>query len=172
MYDKLFQLLNKFFKTHTLFQYGFNISPMYRRSTGKIFHITEDLHNVKVKIPLSYKNSNYVGSLFGGSMLSATDPICMIQLMFILGKSYVVWDKATCIRFKRPARETAYVNFDFTPQEIEQIKQDVAQQNAIDIVKYLKITNKNGSVVFAEVKKTIYIADKSYYKHKRQQKKK
>jgi acyl-CoA hydrolase len=66
---------------------------------------------VKVRIKLSYKNSNYVGSICGGSLLSATDPIFMIQLMNILGNKYVVWDKAAAIKFKRPAKEMCYVDF-------------------------------------------------------------
>tara|TARA_B110000240_G_C13483785_1_gene446463 strand:+ start:476 stop:664 length:189 start_codon:yes stop_codon:yes gene_type:complete len=60
---------------------------------------------VKVRIKLSYKNSNYVGSIFGGSLLSATDPILMVQLINILGNKHVVWDKAAAIKFKRLAKE-------------------------------------------------------------------
>ena len=87
---------------------------MYRRSTGKIIEVSNDLHRVKIKLPLSYKNKNYVGAIFGGSMLSATDPIYMIQLMQILDDSYVVWDKAASIKYKRPAKETLYGEFNFS----------------------------------------------------------
>ena len=76
--------------TSAIFKHGFNISPMYRRTTARIIYISEDLKEVKIKIPLSYKNKNYVGAIFGGSMFSATDPIYMIQLMQILGEDYVV----------------------------------------------------------------------------------
>jgi len=103
MYETLFTFLNRYFKKATLFKVGFNLSPMYKRSCGKISFASEDLHVVKIKIPLSYKNKNYVGSIFGGSLFAATDPIYMIQLMQILGKDYVVWDKKTDIKFKRPA---------------------------------------------------------------------
>jgi hypothetical protein len=33
-------------------------------------------------------------------------------------------------------------------------------------VKHIKLTNKDKSIVFADVSKTIYIADKNYYKEK------
>ncbi len=98
------KILSKFFKQHTIFKYGFNISPMYRRSTGRIIEVSEDLLKARVKIPISYKNKNYVGSIFGGSLFSATDPVFMIQLMNILGNDYVVWDKSAEIKFKRPAK--------------------------------------------------------------------
>ncbi|WP_243754678.1 DUF4442 domain-containing protein [Flavobacterium jejuense] len=147
----------------------FNISPMYRRSCGRITFVSDDLHVVKVKIPLSYRNKNYVGSMFGGSLFSATDPIYMIQLMQILGKEYVVWDKSTKIRFKRPAYNNAHVTFEFNKGEITEIIEKVKQEKEVDWVKNLKITNGK-EVVFTELNKTIYISTKEYYKEKRAKK--
>ncbi|CAM1361905.1 conserved protein of unknown function [Tenacibaculum soleae] len=170
MYAAISKILSSFLKQSTIFKYGFNVSPMYRRSTGKIIEVSEDLFNVKVKIPISYKNKNYVGSVFGGSLFSATDPIFMIQLMNILGNDYVVWDKSANIKFKRPARETSYVDFVFTVNEIQQIKERVKKEQEIDLQKKINITNKEASVIYAEVSKTIYIANKSYYKNKRNKK--
>lgn len=170
MYAKLYDILNKLFKKSTLFKHGFNISPMYRRSTGRIHRVSDDLLKVEVKIRKSYKNKNYVGTIFGGSLFSATDPIFMIQLMHILGKDYVVWDKAASIRFKRPANTNAYIDFIFSEDEIADIKQRVANENEIDLLKDITITNKDKSIVFAEVSKTIYIAEKNYYKNKRKKK--
>lgn len=167
MYAKIQKVLEKFMSKSSIYKYGFNLSPMYRRSTGKIINVSDDLLSVKIRIKLSYKNSNYVGSIFGGSLFSATDPIFMIQLLNILDSNYVVWDKAATIKFKRPARETCFVDFIFTLDEIEQIKKVVAEKKEIDFVKNIVITNKDTTVVFAEVSKTIYIADKTYYKEKR-----
>ncbi|MBF02535.1 MAG: DUF4442 domain-containing protein [Flavobacterium sp.] len=170
MYDALFQFLNRFFKKATLFKILFNLSPMYRRSCGKILTVSEDLHQVKVVIRLSYKNKNYVGSMFGGSLFAATDPIYMIQLMQILGKEYVVWDKATEIKFKRPVYKKAYVTFQFTPDEIQYIMERVAQEKEMDLIKLLNITDADGKV-YTEIAKTIYISSKVYYKEKRAKKK-
>ncbi|VXB54799.1 conserved hypothetical protein [Flavobacterium sp. 9AF] len=166
MYDSIFQFLNRFFKKATLFKTMFNVSPMYRRSCGRITHVSDDLHIVKIKIKLSYKNKNYVGSMFGGSLFAATDPIYMIQLMQILGKDYVVWDKTTEIKFKRPAYQNAFATFNFTSDEIHQIKKDVKKENEINCVKQLHITDKKGKI-FTEVNKTIYISSKAYYKEKK-----
>lgn len=167
MYATITKVLNKFFKQNIIFKYGFNISPMYKRSTGKLIEVSEDLLHVKVKIPISYKNKNYVGSIFGGSLFSATDPVLMIQLMQILGNDFVVWDKNSNIQFKRPAKENVFANFDLTQDEIQSIKKRVLEEKEIDLVKEISITNKDKSTVFATVSKTIYIADKSYYKNKR-----
>ncbi len=167
MYAKGFQLLNRFFKKHVIFKYGFNYMPMYRRTTGRIHFITEDLYTVQVKIPLSYRNRNYAGSIFGGSLFSATDPIFMVQLINILGTDYIVWDKTAKIKYKRPARQSVFATFRFSQEEIDQIKRDVKENGEIDLIKNLTITDKTGSQVFCELEKTIYVADKTYYKNKR-----
>jgi acyl-coenzyme A thioesterase PaaI-like protein len=166
MYATISKILEKFISKSAIYKYGFNLSPMYRRSTGRIYEVSDDLLEVKVRIKLSYKNSNYVGSIFGGSLFSATDPIFMIQLINILDTNYVVWDKAATIKFKRPVKETCYVDFIFTADEIAHIKKQVAGQKEIDLIKNIKLTNKDKSIVFAEVVKTVYIADKNYYKQK------
>ena len=171
MYATISKILQKFMSKSSIYKYGFNLSPMYRRSTGRIYEVSDDLLTVKVKLKLSYKNSNYVGSIFGGSLFSATDPIFMIQLMNILDSNYVVWDKAATIKFKKPARENCFVNFVFSKEEIEKIKIDVKAKNEIDLIKNIKITNKDETIVFAEVSKTIYVADKSFYKAKSKLKK-
>lgn len=166
MYDRVFRFLNRFFSAAVLFKTMFNIAPMYRRSCGRLTYVSADILQVDIKIPLTIKNRNYVGTMFGGSLFAATDPICMIQLLQILGKDYVVWDKRSTIHFKRPANETAYASFIFSPEEIHQIKKEVQEQGELDIVKTIAITNKN-EMVFSEVEKTIYISSKSFYKEKR-----
>ncbi|MCL9808745.1 DUF4442 domain-containing protein [Flavobacterium luminosum] len=170
MYQTAAKIARKFIKEATLFKLGFNLSPMYRRSTARITHVSEDLKTIHIKIPLSYKNRNYVGSIFGGSLFAAVDPIPMIQLMSIFKEEYIVWDKAAHIRFKRPARENMYATFEFSEEEINEILQKVKQDKEVEHHKTTYITNKSGDVVFCEVTKTIYIADKDYYKEKRKNK--
>lgn len=165
MYRTLSKILKTFLTDAQIYKHGFNWSPMYRRSTGKIIEVSNDLLYVKVKIPISLKNKNYVGSIFGGSLFSATDPIYMIQLMNILKEDYIVWDKDASIKYKRPAKENVYAEFVFTHEEIEKIKNQVSENGEFNLVKKLLIVN-NENVVFAEVSKTIYIANKSFYKEK------
>ncbi|MFD2890423.1 hypothetical protein ACFS5J_00125 [Flavobacterium chuncheonense] len=78
MYDRLFTFWSRYISKATLFRVMFNLLPMYRRSCGRITFVSEDIHIVKIKIPLTDKNRNYVGSMFGGSLFSAIDPIYMI----------------------------------------------------------------------------------------------
>lgn len=165
MYQSITNRLKKIFRPDQIFKYGFNWSPMYKRSVGRVKFISRDLHIVKVEIPLNYKNKNFVGSMFGGSMLSATDPIYMIQLMQILGDDFVVWDKEATIKYIRPAREKVYITFEFTTDEIEAIKKDVELNNEIDYVKEVNILTKQNKLI-AKLDKTMYVAQKSFYKEK------
>ncbi len=99
-------------------------------------------------------------------MFSAVDPIPMVQLINLIGDDYVVWDKSAEIFFKKPAKESLYADFNYTLEELEQIRQRVEHEREIEIVKTTLLTNQARSNVYCEVNKTIYIADKSFYKGK------
>jgi len=167
VYQKISQISSKFFPQSKLFKYGFNLSPMYKRSTAKITDVSDDLLNITIKLPISWKNKNYVNSIFGGSMFAAVDPIPMVQLMNLIGNDYVVWDKSAEIKFKRPAKVDLYAEFIFSKNELEEIKTKVAEHKEWEILKTTHLTNKEMTQVFCEVHKTIYVADKEFYKAKR-----
>lgn len=165
MYKSGTEFLKRFMKVSTIYKYGFNWSPMYKRTTAKLVEVSDDLHYVKIKMKLNWKNRNYAGSIFGGSMLAATDPIYMIQLLQILGNDYVVWDKAVEARYRKPGKSTIYGEFEFTKDEIETIKEKVAAENETDIVKTMSLVDEKQNII-ATFNKTLYIADKGFYKEK------
>ena len=171
IYQQIAKTGQRFISRKKLFKYGFNLSPMYRRSTARIIEVSDDIHQIKIRIKISWKNKNYVGSIFGGSMFAAVDPIPMVQLINIIGEDYVVWDKAAQIKFKRPAKEHLYATFEFTNEEVEAIQKQVAESSEIEHLKKTLLTNKDGTIVFCEIEKTLYIADKAFYKKKRAEKK-
>jgi hypothetical protein len=165
MYREINKLLTFLFKPSIIYKYFFNISPLYNRTTGNIKYVSEDIYKIIVEIPLSYKNRNYSGTMFGGSVLSATDPIYMLQLIHILGNNYIVWDKSSYIDYIKPINEKAIAVFEFHKDEIEKIKESVKKDNEIIISKNLNITNTKGQI-FCYLEKKIYIADNLFYKNK------
>lgn len=52
------------------YRWRFNFFPAYRRTGGRIFYISNDMQEVRIKLPLNWKTRNYVGSIFGGTGLS------------------------------------------------------------------------------------------------------
>jgi len=64
-----------------LLRWGFNIFPAYWGTGGRITSIAPDWHEVRVRVPLSWRTRNYVGTIFGGSLYGAVDPIYMVMLI-------------------------------------------------------------------------------------------
>ncbi len=144
----------------TLFtRWVFNLMPVYRGTGGRIAYISHDWRKVYVKIPLSWRTRNYVGTIFGGSMYAAVDPIYMIMLIKILGPDYVVWDKAASIQFKKPGLTTLTAKFQVTETEEEAIKMELETETSIDRIYQVDLIDTNGEVC-ATVEKTIYIRKK------------
>lgn len=110
-----------------------------------------------------------MNTIFGGSMFAAVDPIPMVQLIQLLGKEYVVWDKAAAIYFKRPANQHLYAEFIYTPEELEYLRAQVKETGEAEIVKATQLTDEAGTTVYCEVHKTIYVADREHFRRKREQ---
>ena len=167
MYQNIARLGQRLFSKAFLFKYGFNFSPMYRRSCSRVIDVSKDLKVIRIRLKYSYKNKNYVGSIFGGSLFSAVDPFPMVQLINIIDRDYVIWDKAAQIYFRRPTFEDLYADFSYTDAELEEIRKRVQEEKEIEMIKSTSLTNKAGDTVFCTVDKTLYIADKQYFKAKR-----
>ncbi|MEM7053692.1 MAG: DUF4442 domain-containing protein [Pseudomonadota bacterium] len=166
MYQQIAKIGPKLFGKARTFKMGFNLSPMYRRSTARIIEVAEDISHIRIKLPISYKNRNYVGSIFGGSLFSAVDPIPMVQLINLLDGQYVIWDKSAEIFFRAPANKDLYADFHYSQDELAHIRSTIQSDSEMEIIKLTKLTDKSGQKVYCEVKKTLYIASKAHYKAK------
>lgn len=137
-------------------RWRFNFFPAYRGTGGRVTYVADDWREVRIKLPLSWRTRNYVGTIFGGSLYGATDPFFMIQLIQLLGRGYVVWDKAASIRFRKPGRTTLYATFKFDDAELDAIRAATADGNPIDRTYSVDLVDRDG-VVYATVEKVIYI---------------
>ncbi len=140
----------------------FNLFPAIRGTGVWVSFISDDYREIHIRLPLSWRTRNYVGTIFGGSIYASTDPFYMLQLMKILGKEYVVWDKSAIIKFKKPIKKTVYTRFLITDEILEEIKENVKQKESYTIDLPVLLQDKE-EVIYAEIIKTIYIADKTYY---------
>ncbi len=137
----------------------FNIFPAYRGSGGRVTYIADDYREVRVKLPLSWRTRNYVGTIYGGSIYGAIDPIYMLMLVKNLGRGYTVWDKAANIRFKKPGRETLFARFVIDDEELNEIRGILENEKKVDRIYHVELANKEGAV-HALIEKTIYVAKK------------
>jgi acyl-coenzyme A thioesterase PaaI-like protein len=150
--------MSESFKTR-LMRWGFNFFPAYRRTGARITYIANDLHEVRIKLPLTWKTRNYVGTMFGGSMYAAVDPIFMLMFIKLLRPEYVVWDKAATIQFKRPGRSTLRARFEIQKPELKAIREELERNSALDRVYRIELLDENGSIC-AVIEKTIYFKKK------------
>lgn len=141
------------------YRWTFNFFPAYRRTGGRIIYISQDLQEVRVKLPLNWKTRNYVGTIFGGSLYGAVDPIYMIMLIKLLGPDYIVWDKAATIRFKKPGRSTLFATFKIDNNELDAIRNALAKQNPLNRNYIVDLVDKQG-IVHATCEKVIYFRKK------------
>jgi acyl-coenzyme A thioesterase PaaI-like protein len=139
-----------------LTRHAFNLFPAYRGSGGRVAYIASDWREVRVRLPLSLRTRNYVGTIFGGSMYGAVDPFYMIMLMKNLGPGYVVWDKAASIRFRKPGRSTLHARFLLDEAELSAIREALAAARSVDRVYTVELEDAAG-VVHATVEKTLYV---------------
>jgi acyl-coenzyme A thioesterase PaaI-like protein len=137
-------------------RWAFNWFPAYRGTGGRITYIAADWREVRVRIPLSWRTRNYVGTTFGGSLYGAVDPIYMIMLIKVLGREFIVWDKAASIRFRRPGRETLFARFVLDAATLDAIRRKVATSGKTEWQFIVEIRNGAGEV-HATVEKLLSI---------------
>jgi acyl-coenzyme A thioesterase PaaI-like protein len=134
----------------------FNWFPAFRGTGARVTYIARDWREIHVTLPLSWRTRNYVGTIYGGSMYSAVDPMYMIMLIRILGEEYVVWDKAASIRFRRPGRSRLFATFQLTDQEIDEIRALLDSATKTDRTYTIDLVDRQGEV-YASVDKVIHI---------------
>jgi hypothetical protein len=127
--------------------------------------LSRDFRHLRVRLKLTLLTRNLVGTIYGGSMYSAIDPFYMVMLMRILGPDYVVWDKACTIRFKRPARETLFADFDINDEMLAAVRESVQGNGEGTFTWPIALRSATGTV-FAEFDKVIYVAKKDFYEAK------
>jgi acyl-coenzyme A thioesterase PaaI-like protein len=140
-----------------LFRWGFNLWPCYRGTGARVTFIASDWREVRVRLPLSWRTRNYVGTIFGGSLYAAVDPFYMIMLMKQLGPGYLVWDKAASVRFRKPGRTPLSAIFRMDEKELAEIRHLLLDQPKIDRTYSIQLVDAEG-VVHAEVQKVIHIS--------------
>jgi acyl-coenzyme A thioesterase PaaI-like protein len=139
----------------------FNWFPAYRGTGARVTYIAGDWSEVRIRLPLSWRTRNYVGTIFGGSIYASIDPMYMLMLIQILGPDYIVWDKAATIRFRRPGREQLYATFQIAPDDVDAIRAAVAANGKTEKEYAVDLVNKSGEV-HASFTKLISIRHRDY----------
>jgi uncharacterized protein DUF4442 len=133
-----------------------NIYPPFLGAGIRVKRLAPGWKEIDVEMKLRWWNANYVGTHYGGSLYSMTDPFFMVMLIENLGKDYIVWDKSASIRFKKPGRGTVFAKFRLSHQQIQEIKQALSTEKKIERVFTVEVKDESGTVI-AEVEKLLHI---------------
>jgi hypothetical protein len=136
-----------------------NLYPPYLGAGIRIRHVSHDYRDLHVQMKLRFYNRNYVGTHFGGSLYAMIDPFYMLMLMQVLGRAFIVWDKAATIAFRKPGRGCVRAHFHLSDKMIEDIRLQTAAGGKYEPRFEIDITDTNNEVVSHAVK-TLYIRRK------------
>ena len=136
-----------------------NLWPPFLGAGIRVRRLQPDWKEIDVEMKLHRWNSNYVGTHYGGSLYSMTDPFLMLMLIENLGRDYVVWDKSASIRFRKPGKGTVRASFRLTGAQIEEIREALKTQEKIDRMFAVEVKDESGGIV-AEVQKQLHVRRK------------
>ncbi len=143
----------------TKFKWLLNFYPPYLFAGVRLRSISEDFRQLKVQMRLKWYNRNYVGTHFGGSLFSMTDPWYMLMFMQVLGKDYVVWDRSGLIEFIKPGTGTVTCDFKITDEMLSEVLEKTQNGDKFLPEYCVQVLDEKGEVV-VKVKKGLYFRKK------------
>lgn len=141
------------------FRWRLNFYPPFLGAGVRVQRVSEDFREVDVAMGLYWFNRNYVGTQFGGSLYTMTDPFFMLMLMQCLGHDYIVWDQAAAIDFVRPGKGRVWARFRLAEEEIQRIRIEAESGAPLRPVYQVEVVDEEGTLV-ARVQKTLYVRKK------------
>jgi acyl-coenzyme A thioesterase PaaI-like protein len=136
-----------------------NFWPLFLGMGIRIVHIAPDMKAVDVAMKLRFRNANYVGTHFGGSLFAMTDPFYMLMLMANLGRDCVVWDKAASIRYRKPGKGTVRSEFRLSDTQLNDIRDKLKTLPKYEPTFTVEVKDEQGEVV-AAVEKLVHVRKK------------
>ncbi|NLT29103.1 MAG: DUF4442 domain-containing protein [Propionibacterium sp.] len=109
----------------TLTRWAMNGWPPFLASSIRVREISPDWRRVRVQLLRRRVTANYVGTLYGGSLYSMTDPFWMMMVRHNLPRGWTVWDKAGEIDYISPGRATVGTTFELTEEDLAEIHRQI-----------------------------------------------
>ena len=131
--------------------------PPFLGAGIRVQSFSDDFRDAVVELNLGRLNRNAVGTQFGGSLYSMTDPFFAIMLMHNLGDRYLVWDKSGSIEYVAPGRGTVHARFVLTEERIAEIRAQAEGGEKVLPEFQVEVRHKKDDTLVALVRKTLYV---------------
>ena len=129
-----------------LLRWRFNWYPAFRKTGARIIYISEDLLETRVRLPLCRATRNIHGTIYGGSMYAAVDPLHAVMMAAHLGPDYHVWMKSAKIEFRRPGHGDLYAHACLKRQDIEAVRAALLREDKVDRDFAISLADKAGAI--------------------------
>lgn len=146
-----------------LLRWGMNLWPPFRGAGIRVRHIADDWSEARVELSAGRIRRNFVGTHYGGSLFSMTDPFYALMLIHRLGDRYLVWDQAASIDFVAPGRGTVSAVFLLNETQVQSLRDQACGGQKVLPEFDVEIRDEAGELV-ARVKKTLYVRLKPRYR--------
>ena len=150
--------MHRAFKRHM--RHIMNLWPPFLGAGIRVTRLQPDWRAIDVEMKMRFWNANFVGTHYGGSLYSMTDPFYMLMLIENLGRDYIVWDKSASIRFRKPGKGKMRASFRLSEEQIEAIRQQLQTQEKVEPTFTVQVTDEAGELV-AEVQKLLHVRKKA-----------
>jgi acyl-coenzyme A thioesterase PaaI-like protein len=130
---------------------------LFQRISIRKFH--KDFRAIDMKIAKSLFNNNYNGSIFGGTIYCATDPVYALlfdQALQRKGFKVRVWLKSASIQYLKPARSNLYFTVYLTDEMLDEAVHALNTIGKFVKAYPIEITNKEGELC-ATVTNEVYV---------------
>jgi acyl-coenzyme A thioesterase PaaI-like protein len=147
------------FRSPALFRLLLNVWPPYWGTGIAVREVSRDWRRIVVQMRQRNYNTNAFGTHFGGSLYAMCDPFYVLLLVPLLGRDYVVWDRAATIEFVKPGKGTVTATFDWNDAQLQEIRARTADGAKYEPQRTVEVLDTAGEVV-ARIHKTLYVRRK------------
>lgn len=138
--------------------------PPFLINRIRVVSIGHDFLTATVKIRHSLLNRNFQGSVFGGSLFSAGDPVLALmywQAIRHRNRHVRVWLKEASIRYRVPARSDCTIHYCLTETDLENAFAGLDRDGRYDVWHESRMVLEDG-VIAAVMKTRIHIQLESH----------
>ena len=140
-----------------LLRRGMQYWPPFLGAGIRVRSMSDDLREAVVELKFGRLNRNYVGTQYGGSLYSMTDPFYAIMLLHNLGGEYLVWDKSGSIVYVAPGRGAVQAHFRLTEERLAEIRAQAAGGEKVLPEFQVEVRHVDDDTLVALVRKTLYV---------------
>lgn len=136
-----------------------NLYPPLFFQRIRVDHVADDFLTVRMRAKRSIWNRNLNGTMFGGTIYAAADPVFPLmywQALARRGLDLQTWLMATHARFTRPAATDLLFEFRLTEDDLEQAQQSLQERGKAVRTHQVQAVDQDGQVC-AELELVSYL---------------